>query len=340
MNERELNDNGEIGLQVVYSEKIIPVVPLRVDDQRLIDIFLSNKSPQTIAAYRKDLKDFAQFLGVGDGDLDAVARLFLSNGRGPANSIAAEYRTHLEEKGLAPATINRRLSALRALVEQAGTLGLVSWELKIKGIKSRPYRDTAGPGTRNVRKMLGLIEGRKKKDIKKDNRQEAQANPKAIRDYAILRLLFDLALRRGEVVSLDLSDIDLEGRQIKVKGKGRAEKEILALPEATAEALTEWLEVRGETDGPLFTNFDRAKKGHRLTGAAVYYIIRKLGKEIGITTRPHGLRHSAITACVDQFPLTDVQKFSRHKKIETVAVYADNKDGVQSKIADFVSATA
>ena len=311
-----------------------------IDAERLIRIFLANKSERTIAAYRKDLGDFAKFLGIQDGNLDQLARLFLSNGRGGANALAAEYREDMEARKLSPATINRRLSALRSMVEQAGTLGLVSWELKIKGMKSKPYRDTEGPGTRNVRRMLGLVEGRKKTGNKKDNQQETRTNPKAIRDFAILRLLYDLALRRGEVVSLDVGDVDIEGRKIKVKGKGKAEKEILALPEPTSKALADWIEIRGDTDGPLFINFDRAKKGHRLTGSAVYYIIRKVGKEIGISTRPHGLRHSAITACVDQFPLTDVQKFSRHKKIETVAVYADNKEGVQSKIADFVSATA
>ena len=309
-----------------------------LDAQRLIEIFLSNKSLETITAYRKDLKDFSRFLGVADGNLDEAARLFLSHGRGRANAVAAEYRTHLEERSLSPATINRRLSALRALVEQAGTLGLISWELKIKGFKTRPYRDTEGPGTRNVRKMLDVIGILKHKKAKKA--KERKPNPKAYRDYAIIRLLYDLALRRGEVVSLDVGDVDLEGRKIAIKGKGRAEKEILALPESTAHALQDWVTVRGESAGPLFTNFDRAKKGDRLSGAAVYYVVRKLGKRIGINTRPHGLRHSAITACVDQFPLTDVQKFSRHKKIETVAVYADNKEGVQSKIADFVSCTA
>ena len=339
MNDQRLKSDGDgTGLPVVHSEKSLTLVPRTVDPQRLIEIFLSNKSPQTVAAYRKDLKDFARFLGVEDGNPDEVTRLFLSHGRGPANSIAAEYRTHLEERSLSPATINRRLSALRALVEQAGTLGLVTWELKIKGIKSDPYRNTEGPGTRNVRNMLGLIVSRKTTKTRRD--KEERQNPKAYRDYAILRLLYDLALRRGEVVSLDVGDVDLADRKIQVKGKGRAEKEILALPESTVQALQDWMRFRGDSHGPLFTNFDRANKGHRLTGAAVYYVIRKLGKEIGITTRPHGLRHSAITACVDQFPLTDVKKFSRHKKIETVAVYADNKEGVQSKIADFVSATA
>jgi integrase/recombinase XerC len=327
-------------LTVVSSSDEIAPFTSSVDTERLVRVFLSNKSERTIAAYRKDLGDFSKFLGIEDSDLDHAARRFLSVGRGGANALAAEYRESMESRGLSPATINRRLSALRSMVEQAGTLGLVAWELRIKGMKSEPYRDTQGPGSRNVGKMLGLVEGRKKTRNKKGDQQEIRTNPKAIRDFTILRLLYDLALRRGEVVSLDVGDVDLEGRKIKVKGKGRAEKEILALPEPTAKALADWIKVLGESDGPLFVNFDRAKKGNRLTGAAVYYVIRKLGKEIGITTRPHGLRHSAITACVEQFPLTEVQKFSRHKKIETVAVYADNKEGVQSKIADFVSATA
>jgi integrase/recombinase XerC len=338
MYDQSFKNNDVAGVPIVRSEKSITLAWRTIDPQKLIDIFLSNKSVQTIIAYRRDLKDFARFLGVLDGNPDEVARLFLSNGRGVANSLAAQYRTHMEERKLSPATINRRLSAIRALVEQAGTLGLVTWGLKIKGIKSKPYRDTEGPGTRNVRRMLGLIVTRKKKRTKRA--KEDEMNPKAYRDYAIIKLLYDLALRRGEVVSLDVEDVDLEGRRIQVKGKGRSEKEILALPESTVAVLQDWIRVRGELNGALFINFDRAKKGDRLTGAAVYYVIRKLGKEIGITTRPHGLRHSAITACVDQFPLTDVQKFSRHKKIETVAVYADNKEGVQSKIADFVSTTA
>jgi integrase/recombinase XerC len=314
-------------LAIVSSSDEIAPLTSRVDTERLVRIFLSNKSERTIGAYKKDLADFAKFQGIEDGDLDNSARRFLSAGRGGANAIAAEYREHLESRQLSPATINRRLSALRSMVEQAATLGLINWELKIKGPKSRSYRDTAGPGTPNVRRMLGLV--------------HARQDAKGLRDFAILRLLYDLALRRGEVVSLDLDDLDLESSILKILGKGRTEKEILKVPQPTVEALHAWLEVRGTDAGPLFTNFDRAGKGSRLTGTAVYLIVRKLGQELGIKTRPHGIRHASISACVAQFPLTDVQRFSRHKKLETVAIYVDQLDGgVQSKIADFVSRTA
>jgi integrase/recombinase XerC len=298
-----------------------------VNAERLVKIFLSNKSERTIAAYKKDLTDFARFLGIQDGNLDQAARLFLLNGRGGANALAAEYRGHLESRRLSPATINRRLSALRSMVEQAATLGLIGWELKIKGPKSQQYRDTTGPGTRNIRRMFNIIQARR--------------DAKGLRDFAILRLLYDLALRRGEVVSLDLEDIDLETGIMKILGKGRTEKEILTIPQPTIEALRSWLGVRGSDAGPLFTNFDRAGKRGRLTGTAVYQMVRKLGQGLGIKTRPHGIRHSSISACVAQFPLTDVQRFSRHKKLETVAIYVDQLEGgVQSKIADFVSRTA
>ncbi|MGO9566715.1 MAG: tyrosine-type recombinase/integrase [Desulfomonilaceae bacterium] len=318
---------GTVDLTQISLSHQIPSFTGRIDAERLVKIFLSNKSERTIAAYKKDLTDFARFLGIQDGNLDHAARLFLSNGRGGANALAAEYRELMESRKLSPATINRRLSALRSMVEQAGTLGLVNWELKIKGPKSKQYRDTAGPGTRNIRRMFNIIQARR--------------DAKGLRDFAILRLLYDLALRRGEVVSLDLDDVDLETGIVKILGKGRTEKEILTLPQPTIEALRSWLGVRGSDAGPLFTNFDRAGKGGRVTGTAVYQIVRKLGQELGIKTRPHGIRHSSISACVAQFHLTDVQRFSRHKKLETVAIYIDQLDGgVQSKIADFVSRTA
>ena len=312
---------------MVSSSDQIALPTGNVDTKRLVRIFLSNKSERTIAAYKKDLADFARFLGIGDGNLDHTARKFLVAGRGGANALAAEYQGTYGEQKILPATINRRLTALRSMVEQAATLGLVGWELKIKGPKSRSYRDTTGPGTRNVRRMLGLVHCR----------QDA----KGLRDFAILRLLYDLALRRGEVVSLDFDDVALETGSVRILGKGMTEKEILTLPQPTVEALRSWLEVRGSDEGALFTNFDRAGKGERLTGTAVYQIVRKLGRELGIKTRPHGIRHSSISTCVAQFPLTDVQRFSRHKKLETVAIYVDQLDGgVQSKIADFVSRTA
>jgi integrase/recombinase XerC len=110
--------------------------------------------------------------------------------------------------------------------------------------------------------------------------------------------LYTLGLRRAEAVGLDIADVDLAGGAVLVLGKG-----------------------------PLFVALDRASKGHRLTGSAVYGIVRRLGEAAGVRARPHGLRHAAISRLLD---LTNgnvraVQKFSRHASVQTVLRYDDNR---------------
>ncbi len=244
------------------------LVTRNTDIEDLLNSFLSNKSPQTIEAYRKDLQDFRKFLDVST--IDDASRILLSRGLGPANALVLKYKAHLKERNLSSTTQNRRLSALRSLVELAGTLGIVNWELKVKSSKNRPYRDTAGPGVAGFRKLLDQLSSRHDK--------------KGIRDRAILRLLFDLGLRRGEVISLNLEDVDLNGKRIAVTGKGDTEKTLLSLPEITCKSLSEWISTRGGETGPLFVNVDRAKKGNRLSGSSLYRIVRGLGNKVGLKT--------------------------------------------------------
>src|SRR5262249_37287337 len=148
---------------------------------------------------------------------------------------------------------------------------------------------------------------------------EGRRDAKGLRDRALLRLLFDLGLRRAEAVRLDVADLDLQAGTVEVLGKGRSQKVRLTLPGPTRGALAAWLAARGSEPGPLFTSCDRAGKGSgRLTGAAVYTIVRRLGNKAGLgAVRPHGLRHAAITEALD---LTNgdgraVQRFSRHRDL-------------------------
>ena len=149
--------------------------------------------------------------------------------------------------GAAPATINRRLAALRSLVKLARTLGLIPWVLEVDGLRTEAYRDTRGPGQAGFRKLLETLAGR--------------SDGKAVRDRALLRLLYDLGLRRAEVVGLDVDDLDLAAGRIAVLGKGRTQKVALSLPRATHEALAAWLAVRGAQPGPLFMALDRVHRG-------------------------------------------------------------------------------
>lgn len=293
----------------------------------LVDAFLAGRNERTIQAYRQDLEDFRMFLRVET--LDEAARVLLSGGHGEANGLALAYKASLLERKLQPATINRRLAAIRSLVKLANTLGMVSWSLEVKNLKTIPYRDTRGPGRSGFVRLLEEAGKRK--------------NTKAVRDRALIRLLHDLGLSRGEVVYLNLEDVDLAAGTMAILGKGRSQKELLSLPEPTKVALAAWLEVRGGDPGPLFTNCDRAGKGHgRLTGTGLYSIVRKLGERVGIKCRPHGLRHTAITeACqvaqAHGMGLEEVLDFSRHASVTTLMVYRDRERNVQGRLASLVA---
>lgn len=289
--------------------------------ERLIEMFLSGRNAKTLEAYRQDLDDFRRF--VCRPNLIEAARAILSDGHGAANGQALAYRAHLLERKLSPATVNRRLAALRSLVSLAGVLGLTAWRLDVKNIRTEPYRDTRGPGRRLFNRVLFGI-GRR-------------SDPKSVRDRALLRLFHDLGLRRGEVASLDREHLDLEKNTLMILGKGRASREPFSLPSETKAALVAWLEVRGETSGAMFRNFDHAKKGDRLTDSSLYRIVRGYG--LG---RPHGLRHLAITEALDRTggDVRAVARFSRHRDLRILNLYDDNRTDLAGHVARLVASSA
>ena len=150
-----------------------------------------------------------------------------------------------------------------------------------------------------------------------------------------MRLLYGLALRRAEVVGLDVADVDLEAGTVGVLGKGRTQRIALTLPAASLEALRAWLAVRGPEPGPLFVNCDRAEKGQRLTGTSLHRLVRRLGAAVGLTVRPHGLRHAAITQALDLTggDLRRFQRFSRHRDVRTIGRYDDNRQDLGGEVA-------
>jgi len=316
---------------------IRPAVPFALHQATngLIQDFLSGRAATTLRAYSRDLEDFRAFIGplVGAASftLNQAACKFLIGGQGEANRITLAYKANLVERKLRAATINRRLAALRSLVKLARTLGLVAWTLEIPSLKAAPYRDTRGPGRNGYASLLEELESR--------------TDAKAKRDRAVLRLLYDLALRRGEVVSLDVEHLDLKTGTVAVLGKGKTERETLTLAPETKAALAAWIQARGEAPGPLFVNFDHARKGARLSGTSLYRMVRDLGAAAGLKVRPHGLRHAAITeACkVAQaagIGLEEVLDFSRHADVKTLMLYRDRERNVQGRLAALVAAGA
>jgi integrase/recombinase XerC len=309
---------------------LVPMIPAPVERANkaaaLVASFLAGRNERTLRAYRNDLEDFRCYLKAGD--VDEAARILLSRGHGEANALVLAYRADMLARKLQAATVNRRLAAVRSLVKLARTLGMVPWSIEVENLKAQAYRDTRGPGRQGFRRLM--------------EEAGSRTDRKALRDRAVLRLLHDLALRRAEVVALDMEDVDLESGSVTILGKGRTQKERLSLPEPTKAALASWIDARGTEPGPLFLNFDRAGKGERLTGTGLYLVVRDLGRKAGLTVRPHGLRHAGITEALDltNGNIRAVQRYSRHRDMRILNVYDDNRADLGGDVARLVAASS
>ncbi len=293
--------------------------------KRLLEQFLLRLSPATAAVYRDGLKAFARWLGTSP--VQAVAYL-TSCGSLEAATITLEFQKSLQEAGRAPQTVHARLKALRSLVRLAQLGRVCDYELDVVYPTVSHYRNTAGPGTEVVQALLQAA--------------RAQAEEKAARDVAMLRLLYDLGLRRGEVASLRLVDLNLQASRIAILGKGQEDRTDLTLPPGTRQALQAWLEWRGDAEGPLFHRLDpgRTEDPSPLTGRAIWHVVLTLSVKAGVKrVWPHGIRHSAITAALDAgYDIRVVQRFSRHKSIATVVIYDDNRKDLAGQVATAMAA--
>lgn len=301
--------------------------PLAFQHAALLETWLAGKNAGTVRAYRADLEAFARWADAPSAEAALEALLALA---GPdATAVALRYRGALLAAGLAPATINRRFAALRSVVALARLVGRVAWALEVPGVESVPYRDTRGPGAGGFRAMLHALGGR----------QDA----KGARDRALLRLLFDMALRRGEAVALDVAHFDRAAGTLAVLGKKRRERVALTVPAPTRAALEAWLAYRGVEPGALFVALDSAAAGVRLTGRSVARIVAAAGAVAGVgAVRPHGLRHAAITEMLEQTGgnVARVQRFSRHRDVRTVETYNDNRADTFGELAALAAAVA
>ena len=298
------------------------------ETQKLLSTFLSGRNQNTLHAYQADLEDFSCYLKLPNA-ITAISSL-LNLSQGQANHLVLDYRNHLSEDGLQSSTVNRRLSSIRAVIKLARMTGMIAWALEVPNIKSQSYRDTRGVGTNGIDALLNLLEQRN--DLR------------ALRDIAIIRLFFDVGLRVSEATNLDLPDLDLQNHTIEILGKGRTQREKLTIPDGTIEALKAWLAVRPNHDNPaVFLNFDRAKKGTgRITRFGVYKVIRLLGADLNLKTRPHGIRHDAVNAAIREaqangIELPSVLQFSRHRHLTTLQVYIDAITNRQGELATLVS---
>jgi integrase/recombinase XerC len=296
--------------------------------QSMIAGGLADNSKKT---YGSIYEDFAAKLGLLNG-LSAAQHL-LTQPRGTAHAIVTGYRNLLIEEGKAPKTVNLYVSAIRSLVREANRCGLIDWVITIRGLKTKAYRNTAGPGHDNYKLMLTRVVDR--------IASKGGHDPKGLRDLAILRLLYDAGLRREEVSELNLEGV--QGSAVMIVAKGDREASRITLAEPTMRALSNWIAARGTEPGPLFQNLDRAKQnadnGRRLSTNSIYRIVVGTAKALGIHVHPHALRHGGITraARVTNGNAVAMRAFSRHARLDTVQIYIDNDKNLAGQVSAMVA---
>jgi integrase/recombinase XerC len=302
------------------------------------------RSAHSRRAYQSSFKALALFLG--SPNEEAALTALLGAGSRGAEAIVLRFRKSLLEKGLAPASVNVRLSALKSAARLARMSGTTEWDLVVPLVRSEPpRRETRGPSVEDIGRLLEVA-------------SEQESEEKAARDVALLRLLYDLGLRRSEVVGLNVGDVDVKRRSLAVRRKGGV-LSLLELPEETAAALGGWLRWRsggaGEGDqsrgvlgagaaGALFVELSPKGERRRLAAGGVYFVVRRLGEELGLRVRPHGLRHSSITAAVRVaaergLPLPEVLSATGHApgSLRLVMAYYDLATSRQGELARLVA---
>ena len=160
------------------------------------------------------------------------------------------------------------------------------------------------------------------KDIISDEEIEKLRDKcKCVRDLAMIDLLYSTGIRVGELVNLNISDIDFDARECVVLGKGGKERKVYFDAKAKLH-LQEYLKKRDDTNPALFVTLDMPYNRLKISGVEIR--IRQLGRKANLTRiHPHKFRRTMATRAIDKgMPIEQVQKILGHSQIDTTMQYA------------------
>jgi integrase/recombinase XerD len=261
-------------------------------------------SRNTLDAYRSDLLQFGRFLEERElSALDAQA------------SDIADFLECLAKGGerppASPATIHRKSACLRSFYRH----------LRRDGLLERDPTATLSTPRRSRKLPQVLTRG----EVEKLLSQPSGTEPAALRDRALLELMYACGLRASEAIGLELMDVDVQEGVLRARGKGSKER-VVPIGQAALKALRIYLErgrpglVKGGPEAHLFVNF----RGGQLTRQGLYKIVRRHALTAGLADRmsPHTLRHTFATHLLaGGCDLRSVQEMLGHADVATTQLY-------------------
>jgi integrase/recombinase XerC len=270
--------------------------------ENFIQVLRSEKyySPHTCKNYRRDLDRFSEFLLTRD--IDSWSRV-------SHNEVSA-YAAHRFRNGLKSRSIQRELSSIRSFYRF----------LILQGrIKSNPAKEVSAP--KSAQRLPKTCDAEQVGQLLQDRDGDDEL---LVRDLAMFELIYSSGLRLAELVSIDLTDIDLGQQQLIVTGKGNKTR-YLPIGRKAIEAIQRWLKIRssfyrGEDQPALFLS----KLGKRISSRNVQIRLKLLVKRQSLDQHlsPHTLRHSFATHMLESSgDLRAVQELLGHASINTTQIY-------------------
>jgi site-specific recombinase XerD len=161
----------------------------------------------------------------------------------------------------------------------------------------------------------------------------------AIRDAAMLAVLYGTGLRRSELVRLDIGDFDSDTGVLTIRGKGKQARAAYVVEEARA-LLDGWLRVRGNSSGPMFLPITKSDHllSKRLTCEGIAHVLAKRAGSAKVEHfSSHDLRRSFVTHLLDKgADLAVVQKLAGHRQISTTAIYDKRGEAAKLKAVELL----
>jgi len=254
-------------------------------------------SSHTIDAYSRDISVFIIFLSTMTDKIHQMDEYLI---RG--------YVSSCHRKGLAPKTIARRLSSVRSFLDFLVNQNIIALN-PAKNIQA-PKIPRSLPKTLDADQVASLLSLEGNDDL-------------IVRDRAILELFYSSGLRLSEVVGLDILDLDLVDRTVRVLGKGNKSR-ILPVGKYAVIAIKNWLDrrefIKSNNEKALFVS----KRGTRITPRAIQLRFKVWSKRLGlgINIHPHMLRHSFATHMLESSSdLRAVQELLGHSSIASTQIY-------------------
>ncbi len=258
----------------------------------------------TLAAYEQDLTQFQAFVQASG----------LAQWHALSADVLESFVTSLQNEGYSTATVGRKVAAVRSFLHFLFAEGVIASELA--DWVRQPKVGKRLPHTLSREAMQRLLDA-----------ASVEETPLALRDRALLEMLYATGMRASEVLNLRVVDVDLANNTVLCMGKGSKERLIPLYP-AARECVRRYIEegrpflLREAAEKTLFIN----KLGDALTRQGLWFLVQHYAQAAGLesSVTPHTLRHTFATHLLDGgADLREVQQFLGHANITTTQIYTE-----------------